>query len=122
MTGPAKNGVLVYSNDIKALAEFYTTLFSMSIARQTPEFVSLVKDGFNIIIHTPPTAMPKPEFNTVKLFIAVDDLAAAKMKAEELGGSSFDGLWSNALFTVCNIADPDGNHIQLREFFHKSGE
>ena len=29
MTGPAKSGVLVYSNNIKALAAFYAALFSM---------------------------------------------------------------------------------------------
>lgn len=116
MTRPAKHGALVYSNDIRALAYFYTQLFSMEVARETADFISLVKDSFNIIIHTPPVTMPQPDFNSVKLFITVDNLEAAKLKAKELGGQSFDGVWSNPLFTVCNIADSDGNHIQLREF------
>lgn len=116
MNGPAKHGALIYSNDIKALAEFYTELFSMKVARETSELISLVKDGFNIIIHTPPVTMPPPDFNRVKLFLTVDNLETARLKAEQLGGQSFDGVWSNLLFTLCNIADPDGNHIQLREF------
>lgn len=116
MTGPAKNGVLVYSNNINNLAKFYTALFSMQLTRETPELISLVKDGFNIIIHTPPIELPQADFNTVKLFMTVDNLEAAKLKAQELGGQAFAGEWSNPLFRVCNIADSDGNPVQLREF------
>lgn len=116
MSGPARHGALVYSHDIKALANFYTTLFAMTVARETSEFISLTKDGFNIIIHTPPVTMPDSNFNRVKLFLTVDNLETAKSTAASLGGQSFDGIWSNTLFRVCNIADPDGNQIQLREF------
>lgn len=116
MTKPAKNGALIYSNDIKALANFYTKLFSMKVTRETSDFISLVKDGFNIIIHVPPAEMPQTDFNTIKLFMSVDNLDAARKKAISLGGQSFEGEWSNPLFTVCNIADLDGNHIQLRAF------
>jgi predicted enzyme related to lactoylglutathione lyase len=116
MNGPAKHGALVYSNNIQNLAGFYTALFAMDVIRETTELISLVKDGFNIVIHTPPVTMPPPEFNSVKLFLTVDNIEDAKLKAEELGGRSFEGLWSNPLFTVCNIADSDGNHIQLRQF------
>lgn len=116
MNGPAKHGTLVYSNDIKALAKFYVELFSMKVTRETIDLISLVKDGFNIIVHTPPCTMPEPDFNSVKLFLTVDNLEDTKEKAVELGGQSFEGVWSNPLFAVCNIADSDGNHIQLREF------
>jgi predicted enzyme related to lactoylglutathione lyase len=116
MNGPAKHGALVYSNDIKALSKFYVELFSMKVVRETIDLVSLVKDGFNIVIHNPPTTLPKSDFNTVKLFLTVDCLEDTKIKAEELGGQSFEGTWCNPMFSVCNIADFDGNHIQLREF------
>ena len=116
MNGPAKNGALIYSNNIHSLAKFYTELFLMNVTRETSELVSLVKDGFNIVIHVPLTTMPTPDFNSIKLFMAVDDLNAAKLKAEQLGGQSFAGVWSNPIFKVCNIADSDGNHIQIREF------
>ncbi|MBD3654165.1 VOC family protein [Kangiella sp.] len=116
MNGPVKYGAIIYSSDIKALAQFYTELFSMKVIRETSEFISLAKDGFNVIVHTPPTIIPQQNVNTVKLFLTVDNLGAAKEKAVELGGKAFDGAWSNPLFSVCNIADSDGNHIQLREF------
>lgn len=114
--GPAKHGVIVYSSDIKALAGFYSALFSMQVARETSELVSLVKDGFSVIIHTPPFDMPAAQFSAVKLFMTVENLAEARLKAQQLGGKVFDGEWSNPIFTVCNIADSDGNVIQLREF------
>ena len=116
MNGPAKHGAIVYSADIKALASFYLALFSMQVARETPEFISLAKEDFNIIIHTPPFDIPEPHFSAVKLFMTVDNLAVARLKAEQLGGKTFEGEWSNPIFTVCNIADSDGNVIQLREF------
>lgn len=116
MTGPAKYGALVYSNNIRALAQFYTLLFEMEVMRETPELISLIKEGFNIVLHIPPVEMPAVDFNRVKLFITVGDLEAAKLKAQQLGGQSFEGVWSNAIFAVSNIADPEGNHIQLREF------
>lgn len=116
MNGPAKHGAIVYSADIKALAGFYTALFTMQVARETPELISLIKDGFNIVIHTPPFDMPEPHFSAVKLFMTVNSLAAARLKARELGGKVFEGEWSNPIFTVCNIADSDGNVIQLRAF------
>ena len=91
----------------------------MSRVRETTELISLVKDGFNIIIHVPPALMPKPDFNSIKLFMTVDNLQDAKQKAIALGGYAFDGEWANPIFSVCNIADPDGNHLQLRQFGHK---
>ena len=116
MNGPAKYGALIYSSDINALAQFYIELFSMQVIRETESLISLVIDDFNIIIHTPPSVMPETEFNSVKLFLTVDNLENTKAKAIKFGGQAFDGVWSNPLFSVCNIADTDGNHIQIREF------
>lgn len=116
MIRPAKYGVLVYSSDIKKLSEFYIELFSMHIIRETNDFISLAVEGFNVIIHHPPAVLPKSDFNTVKLFLTVDSLAKTKKRAVELGGQAFDDVWSNPIFSVCNITDSDGNYIQLREF------
>ena len=117
MTSVAKHGVLVYANDIQALAGFYQTLFNMRVVRQTAELISLMQDGFNIIIHQPPAEIPQPVFNNVKVFMTVDSLAHARAHAIALGGRVLDGEWANPIFKVCNIADSDGNIIQLREFF-----
>ncbi|WP_237132724.1 hypothetical protein [Pseudohongiella sp. O18] len=32
------------------------------------------------------------------------------------GGSVMEGEWSNPVFKICNVKDPEGNHIQIREF------
>lgn len=116
MAGPAQQGVLIYSNNISRLAEFYQQLFGMQLVRQTDDLISLVLNGFNLIIHLPPCELPAPLFSPVKIFLTVDNMATARAAALRLGGQAFDGEWSNPLFSVSNIADRDGNHIQLRQF------
>lgn len=116
MSRLAQNGALVYANDLSHLAEFYEKLFNMKVVRKTQDFISLDKDGFNLIIHVPPFELPKETFNPVKLFFTVDNMENARNEVRELGGKVFDGEWKNPIFKVSNIADRDGNHIQLREF------
>lgn len=116
MSGPAKNGVLIYSGNLSQLSEFYQQLFGMTVVRTTDDFISLEKDGFNLLIHLPPFPLPAAGFSPLKIFLTVDDMAMARQKALELGGQAFEGEWANSLFKVSNIADRDGNQIQLREF------
>ena len=87
----------------------------MTVQRETDEFISIAKDGLNLVIHTPPFELPNSNFNRVKLFLTVENLAESRQRAVDLGGESLPGEWSNHLFTVCNIADSEGNHIQIRE-------
>lgn len=91
-------------------------MFDMTVQRETEEFISIGKDGVNLVTHTPPIELPNSNFNRVKLFFAVEDLAESRQRAIELGGEALPGEWSNQLFKVCNIADTEGNHIQIREF------
>lgn len=116
MNGPAKNGVIVYSRSIKKLSEFYIGMFNMTLLRETDDFISVGNTAFNIVIHTPPIDIPEHNFNTVKVFLTVDSHEDARTRALALGGKVFEGVWSNPVFKVCNIADPEGNHIQIREF------
>ena len=116
MNGPSKYGAIIYSSNIKRLSQFYVKFFNMSAIKETDELISLVKDGFNIVIHVPPADVPKNNFNSVKLFLAVDSLASAREAVTEYGGKSLSGEWSNSMFKVCNVVDPDGNHVQIREF------
>lgn len=116
MAGPAENGAIIYANDVNALAKFYEALFDMHITKQTHDFVSLDRQGFTIIVHVPPVDLPDTSFNPIKLFLTVDDMAQARQKAVSLGGHAFDGEWANPIFKVSNIADSDGNPIQIREF------
>ena len=116
MSGPAKFGAIVYAKNIQALSEFYMKMFGLSVLHETTELVSLGGDGFNIVVHTPPIELPVRTFNTIKVFVAVTSLEVSRRQAIELGGKALEGEWSNPIFKVCNVADPEGNHIQLREF------
>ena len=116
MSGPAQNGVLIYSADLSNLSEFYETLFGMQIVRKTKDFISLETNGFNLIIHVPPFAIPPNTFSPIRLFPTVEDMAASRAQAVKLGGQAFEGEWGNPVFKVSNIADRDGNQIQLRQF------
>lgn len=116
MSGPAQNGVLIYSSNLPHLAEFYEQLFGMRVTKATKDFISLDKEGFNLIIHVPPFDMPEDSFSPIKLFLSVQNMEAVRKEAVNLGGKAFDGDWENPLFKVSNIADREGNHIQIREF------
>ncbi|GHG66505.1 hypothetical protein GCM10010919_14240 [Alishewanella longhuensis] len=116
MSVPAQNGVLIYSSDLSNLSEFYEKLFGMRVVRKTNDFISLETNGFNLIIHVPPFDMPTKVFSPIKLFLTVDDMGLSRGEAVKLGGQVFEGEWSNPVFKVSNIADRDGNHIQLRQF------
>ncbi|WP_444944830.1 VOC family protein [Microbulbifer sp. ZKSA006] len=116
MNGPAKFGAIIYARNIQSLSRFYLKLFELSVLHETDELVSLGGDGFNIVVHTPPIELPERNFNTVKVFMGVDSLEDIKNRVVALGGSTLEGEWSNPVFKLCNIADPEGNHIQLREF------
>jgi len=39
MSGPAQNGVLIYSNNLHYLAEFYEQLFKMQVIREKPKIL-----------------------------------------------------------------------------------
>lgn len=88
----------------------------MRVARKTNDFIGLEVNGFNLIIHVAPFDMPNTTFSPIKLFLTVDDMAKAREEAVKLGGQALEGEWSNPIFRVSNIADRDGNHIQLRQF------
>ena len=111
-----KCGVIVYSKNIESLSRFYIEMFDMDLLRRTDDLVSIGSEEFNIVVHVPPIEIPEQNFNTVKIFLTVESHEKAKCKATELGGKALDGEWSNPIFKVCNIADPEGNHIQIREF------
>jgi len=40
----------------------------------------------------------------------------ARATVADYGGSVMEGEWGNPIFKVCNICDPEGNHIQIRGF------
>lgn len=119
MTGPAKSGVIVYSHHIQSLAQFYIAFFDMRVTYESDELLYLESSGLNLVIHQPPIELYEPFFNRVKIFFTVNSLIEARSRVKELGGRVLEGVWSNEVFSLCNVADPEGNHIQLREFTSK---
>lgn len=116
MSRSTKFGAIVYARNLQALSKFYLNMFSLSVAHETDELVSLGGESVNIVVHSPPIEIPERNFNTIKMFVAVESIENARHHATELGGEALEGEWSNPIFKVCNIADPEGNHIQLREY------
>ncbi|MEO1082501.1 MAG: VOC family protein [Pseudomonadota bacterium] len=116
MSGPARHGAIVYARDVRELAAFYQRFFGMTQTRETPEFIALDLEGLSVIVHEAPVEFPRKTINTVKLFLTVPSLKQAREQVVEEGGAALEGEWSNAFFRLCNIADPEGNHIQIREF------
>ncbi|WP_299939801.1 hypothetical protein [uncultured Microbulbifer sp.] len=116
MSTAPKSGVIVYSKKFKNLSNFYIVMFWVNLLRETKEFVSIGNDQLNIVVHAPPFEVSAHTLNTIKIFLTAECLNKARGKAEKLGGQALEGEWSNPLFKVCNMVDPDGNQIQLREF------
>ncbi|WP_305856032.1 VOC family protein [Balneatrix alpica] len=116
MTTPAHFGVVIYAANLPALAQFYQQMFGLTVLHQTAELISLAGGGVNLVLHVPPVALLEPHFNRTKMFVAVADLAEARQQAVALGGQALEGEWANPIFRVANILDPEGNHIQLRQF------
>ena len=116
MGEPLRSGVIVYSKNIKMLSQFYIKMFDMTQLHETDDFISIGNLEFNMVLLFPPLDKPKKCFNRVKIFLTVESHNKAKDRVKKLGGKALEGVWSNSLFKVCNISDPEGNHIQIREF------
>lgn len=112
---PIQSGVVIYANDLKRVANFYAVFLGLNCLKETSELISLGNETLAVVIHTPPVPIPQPNFNTVKPFFTVENFEQARASVIELGGEALPGEWSNPIFKICNIADPEGNVIQLRE-------
>jgi predicted enzyme related to lactoylglutathione lyase len=120
-------GAVVYARDPERVAEFYSRVACLALARREETFVQLRAGAIELVVHRipPPIAagihVAEPprrrEDAAVKLVFAVDSIAAARAGAAALGGVidpverewTFDGL------TICDGHDPEGNVIQLRQ-------
>jgi len=52
--------------------------------------------------------------------LSIQNLEATIKEAVSLGGEAFEGEWANPIFKVSNIANREGNHIQIRAFKNAS--
>ena len=127
MPGPARAGALIYAREPGLLSHFYRTLLQMEIRSQSEQLIVLENGDIQLLVH----AIPEPyigqivvttppalrEQGAIKLFFTVPSLAWAEAKAADLGGGLLPQQWSGPGFVVRNAFDPEGNILQLREFF-----
>ena len=127
MPGPARAGALIYARDLGLLTRFYRTVLQMMVCHQDGQLVVLENTDIQLLLHIIPapysgqvvvTTPPElREQSAIKLFFTVPSLAWAEARAADLGGGLLPQQWSGSGFVVRNAFDPEGNVLQLREFF-----
>jgi len=119
-------GAVVYAKDVDRLARFYAELAGLELVHRAADHAVLESEDFELVVVAipEPTASriviatpPERRGNTaVKLVFHVDDLAAARARAQAAGGG-LDPIgkeWSFQGDRACDGIDPEGNVIQVR--------
>ncbi len=125
-----KSGAVIFARDLPKVARFYEVLLSMRPIERQPGHIVLESDDVQLVVHSMPAAArsaagaasastppPRRTDVPVKLFFAVDSLAATREAAVVLGGglSPAQREWEARGFRACDGHDPEGNVVQFRE-------
>ena len=123
---PLPSAVLFVA-DVPSMNRFYREVASMNVVHEDFEHAVLEAVGFQLTIHalkTEPAPRRDSQGNVLvredsywKLCFPVESIAAARLRALELGGviKSHEHEWSARGFRACDGRDPEGNVLQLRE-------
>jgi predicted enzyme related to lactoylglutathione lyase len=116
-------GAVIYAKDLDAMQAFYERVTKLAVEEVGEGYVLMdelslvaipeeIADTFEIL--SPPL---RREETAVKLVFDVPGLAAARVRATQLGGmvDPADTEWEFGGWKVCDGHDPEGNVIQLRE-------
>jgi len=137
MTRP-KSGAVLFARDLPQMARFYEALLSMQVIERQHGYIVLESDDVQLVVHSmpagaarsaqaasaassasdAPSSGPRRRIDVpVKLFFAVDSLAATREAAVALGGalSPASREWEARGFRACDGHDPEGNIVQFRE-------
>lgn len=119
ISGPAKNGSIIYAANVEIMAKFYCDVFLLKIIRSVPEMTILNGDNIQLLIFKAPLDIevqspPQERESALKLFFTVEDIAVATNTIETLGGSVKEEVWEGPTFYVRNAVDPEGNIFHLR--------
>ncbi len=91
------------------------------------DHIVLNDNGFQLVVHGIPQAIAAHidisappqirEDSVIKICLPVANIAAARLKAAELGGSiaPVSNEWAARGFRACDGYDPEGNVFQVRE-------
>lgn len=124
MAGPARAGLSVYAKDKNKLTSFYKGILGMTEVHSTEEISVLESPDIQLVVHRMPEdrasevlveTPPVLHDSAIKFFFTVEDMAAAKSLADELGGGLGDEYWQGPSFVVCNGFDPEGNVFHVRQ-------
>jgi predicted enzyme related to lactoylglutathione lyase len=126
MTKRGLIGAVLYAKDLSRAVEFYSAVADLDVRTIQVGFAVLgtapselvivrIPDHIagSIDIEAPPV---RREDTPIKLVFAVDDLAAARTRAADLGGGvdSAEREWEFEGWAVCDGHDPEGNVFALR--------
>lgn len=111
---------VVYVKDLASMQAFYERVAKLAVTEVGDDFV--VMDDLVLVALAPAIAEiaappVRREDVAVKLAFDVPVLAAARVRAAQLGGvvDPVANEWEFGELRVCDGHDPEGNPIQLRE-------
>lgn len=120
-------GAVLYAKDLHRLVQFYTAVAGLDVQKIERAYVVLGSEPSQLVIVRIPkriaaaiqiTTPPKRRENTpIKLVFAAEDIAIARSRAAELGGTmnAVEREWNFEGAKVCDGCDPEGNVFQIRE-------
>jgi len=120
-------GAVLYAKDLDRIVEFYSTVACIEPRTIEKGFVVLGDEPSQFVIVRIPKRIadtidiaspPEPRGDTpFKLMFAVENIARARDRAAELGGSvnAMEREWEFEGAKVCDGHDPEGNIFQLRQ-------
>jgi predicted enzyme related to lactoylglutathione lyase len=127
MTPAPRPGAVLFAKDVPRVAAFYEGVAGLVVIRVESDHRVLAGEGLELVVHALPAAIaaavhvdspPQPRDEAaLKLSLPVASLAAARSKAERLGGAvgSRDAEWQGPGYRACDGHDPEGNVVQFRE-------
>lgn len=126
-----KPGAVIFAKDLACMTRFYQELFGLQLLESEPGHAVLESEHLQLVVHAIPKQYAQSisisvppvlrEEQAIKLFFAVDGLAAARQRAAALGGglSPASKEWQieggARAFRACDGYDPEGNVLQCRE-------
>ena len=116
-------GAVIYAKDLAGMQAFYERVTKLAVTEVGDGYVLM--EGLSLValpeeiadtfeVASPPV---RREETAVKLVFDVSGLAAARVRATQLGGliDPAETEWVFGGFRVCDGHDPEGNVVQLRE-------
>jgi len=124
-----KLGCMVFARDKENLTRFYLGVTECSLLLEEGAISVLGNGDWELVIHAlrnepkpDPIALPRLDA-FFKPFFWVRSLNQALEKAHDLGGRRHPNheIWQARGFRACEVIDPEGNLIQIRESIVVSG-